>query len=125
MLFISVAYLINLIVCAHFEDKYFYNTLEFVIGQDLQPGFFLVFDVIKMVLIMIYIGDNMAYACTYGLKKRARIFNLSFEALLISVITALSVIEIVDTSIRFKAFYMRLLDITLLYRKFTVSQMLF
>ena len=114
MLLVSVAYLINLIVCAFFEDKYIFDGLEVSIGKQSTPGFFLVFDIIKLVICFIYMADNTAYACTYGLKKRVRIYHLTFETLLIAVIMSLCIITINDTSIRFKEFYIRLLDIIII-----------
>lgn len=59
-------------------------------------------------------ADNTAYACTYGLKKRVRIYHLTFETLLIAVIMSLCIITINDASIRFKDFYIRLLDIIII-----------
>jgi hypothetical protein len=125
ILLVSVAYLIELIVCAYFEDKHQFNGIEITITIGQQPPVFLVFDVIKLIIMMIYMVDNTAYACTYGLNKKVRIFSLIFETVLIGVIIAMTVIQIADETIRFKEFYLRLLDLVLIFRKLLVAQMLF
>lgn len=122
MLMVSLAYLVNIIVCAHFEDKVFITSSEeVVVGYLKPPEFFMVFDIITLVVMGFYVVDNMAYACTYGLKKKIRIYHLSFETLLITVIIAFKIIELNDVNIRFRAFYFRLLDILLIQRKLSVT----
>lgn len=86
---------------------------------------FLVFDVIKLIIMGIYLIDNTAYACTYGIRKKTRIVNLILETILIGVIVAMTIIQVVDTAIRFKELYLRLLDLVLIFRKLLVAHMLF
>lgn len=90
-----------------------------------MPPVFITFDIVNLLLLTIFIVDNCLYAYTFGIEKRVRQFHLAFEFLLIAIIMTLSVIEIFNTNIRFRAFYLRFLDIILLWRKLTVSQMLF
>jgi hypothetical protein len=90
-----------MIVCAHFEDKHYLNGYNLAIGLKKPEGFFLAFDIVTLIILVIYLSDNTAYACTYGLKKKVRIYHLMFETLLIAVIISLHIIEIYDVTMRF------------------------
>jgi len=121
-----VPYLICLIVSSYFEDKYIIeNSLDFSIGQQNDLDKFMIFDIIKLIIVMIFMLDNIAYVFTFGLKKRIRLINFTLEMTLIIVIITLTIIKMLITKHRFTDFYFRFLDILLIVRKVYVSQMLF
>ena len=71
LLIASCTYMINLIVCAHFEDKYHVMNLEINVGQVSNLELFLIFDTIKLILLVGFLLDNIFNACAYGLKQRS------------------------------------------------------
>lgn len=84
----------------------------------------IIFNLISVVLVILYIIDNTIYACAYGLHKKERVISLVLETILELGIIAINVIEIVDQNRRFSQFYMRMIDILLIARKLQVTHML-
>jgi hypothetical protein len=117
-----------MVICNYFEDMYVPGNFNIFVpeaSKDVMPSELVIFDVIQVLILLIYIADNTLYTYTYGIKKKVRIYHLIFEYSLLLTIMIMSLIEILDKGVRFRAFFLRLLDTVLIYRKMNTSQMLF
>jgi hypothetical protein len=117
-----------MIACNVYEDINLPAYYQIMIPADKissVPSGLVTFDTINIVLLAIYFLDNVAYVYTFGVSKKEKIYSIMFEFTLIVAIMVMSILELNDTSIRFTAFYLRLLDTLLIYRKWQTLQMLF
>ena len=79
----------------------------------------------QIVLLSIYMLDNIFYASVNGLRKKARIFNLLCETLLITACLTITCLELTDKLYKFKQLYLKVLYVILIFRKLSVTYILF
>lgn len=127
MVGVTILFIVNMIACNVYEDLHIPGSVQMMIPDELQPvsNYCFIFDAVYLILLLIFIVDNLMYAYTFGLNKRARVYHLAFEFTLIFILLGFTIAEIFVRKLRFKGFYFRLLDIVLIWRKVTVYQMLF